>query len=176
MNSVGSGGYNYTIPGGQVTGNISYYIKAYDTTGREFNTTLYNVPVANFALQPEVSTLTIYRTLSATYQLHLQSINNFTAQVQLSTTGSPNGLTVGFSANPATPGTTAILDISANATIPVGTYPVTLIATYTNAIFPCSQAKRHQRDCNRLSTVCRANGLYWVRGLYGRIYCHPQPL
>lgn len=83
-----------------MTGNISYYFKAYDVTGRDFNTTLYHIAVANFALQPQTNTLTVYRTKSATFQLHLLSCNNFTEQVLLSSTGNggvhPHFLQEGF--------------------------------------------------------------------------------
>ena len=140
MTPVANGMYNYTIPGDQVTGNMTYYLKAYATTGGEFNTTLYNVSVANFALQPQSNSLIVYRTLTTTSQVLLRSINNFNAQVQLSTAGNPSGLALSFSSNPAKAGTAVNLNASANATVPVGTYPVTLTATYMSA--PTSEVVR----------------------------------
>jgi len=125
-----AGEYNYLIPASQVTGNIAYYIKAYGPSGRQVNTTVYHIAVADFGLQPQTNSLTVYRTKTATLQLHLLSINNFNRQLSLSTNESPTGLTVRFSANPATSGTAVGLTVAADATVPNGTYPVTLIATY----------------------------------------------
>ena len=131
MNPFAAGEYNYLIPASQVTGNIAYYIKAYGPSGRQVNTTVYHIAVADFGLQPQTNSLTVYRTKTATLQLHLLSINNFNRQLSLSTNESPSGLTVRFSANPATAGTAVGLTVAADATVPNGTYPVTLIATYT---------------------------------------------
>lgn len=130
MNSVATGQYSYLIPGRQVTGNIAYYIKAYNTVGRQFNTTTYHIAVADFILQPQTNTLTVYRTKSATLEAQLQSINNFNGQLKLSTSGNPTGLTVTFSTNPAPSGTMVQLNFTADANTPNGTYPVTLVATY----------------------------------------------
>jgi hypothetical protein len=130
MNSVATGEYSYLIPGSQVTGNIAYYIKAYDAVGRLVNTTTYHIAVADFNLQPQTNTLTVYRTKSASLGVLLQSINNFNGQLKLSADGNPSGLTVIFSTNPAPSGTTVQLNFSADANTPNGTYPVTLIATY----------------------------------------------
>jgi proteasome lid subunit RPN8/RPN11 len=130
MNSVATGQYSYVIPGSQVTGNIAYYIKAYDTVGRQVNTTTYHVAVADFNLQPQTNTLTVYRTKSATLEVQLQSINNFNGQLKLSTNGNPSGLAIIFSTNPAPSGTVVQLNFTADANTPNGTYPVTLVATY----------------------------------------------
>jgi hypothetical protein len=136
MNSVADGEYSYLIPANQVTGNIAYYIKAYDQAGRQVNTTVYHIAVADFGLQPQTNTLTVYRTKSATLELQLLSINNFNRQVELSTIGNPSGLTVGFSANPATSGTVVGLNITAGADVPNATYPVTLVGTYAPSQSP----------------------------------------
>lgn len=130
MNSVAKGEYFYFIPATQVTGNIAYYIKAYDPAGRQVNTTVFHIAVADFGLQPQTNSLTVYRTRTASLQLLLLSINNFNHQVELSTNGNPSGLTVHFSANPTTAGSPVSLNVTANATVPNGTYPVTLTATY----------------------------------------------
>ena len=131
MTPVAEGEYSYFIPSTQVIGNIAYYIKAYDPAGRQVNTTIYHVAVADFGWQqPETETLTVYRTKTAGLQLQLISINGFNRQVELSTNGNPGGLTVSFSSNPATAGSAVRLNVTADATVPNGTYPVTLIATY----------------------------------------------
>jgi proteasome lid subunit RPN8/RPN11 len=130
MNSTATGRYGYLIPGGQVTGNIAYYIKAYDAAGRQVNTTTYHIAVGDFNLQPQINTLTVYRTKSATLNVQLQSINNFDGQLKLSTNGNPGGLTIIFSTNPALSGTMVQLNFTATANTPNGTYPITLVATY----------------------------------------------
>ena len=131
MNPVAKGEYSYLIPAAQVTGNVAYYIKAYDPAGEQVNTTVYHISVADFRLQLQTNTLTVYRTKTATIQLQLLSIDNFNRQVGLSTNGTPGGLTVRFSTNPAPAGIPVTLNVTADATAPNGTYPVTLIATYT---------------------------------------------
>ena len=131
MNPGAKGEYSYLIPATQVTGNIAYYIKAYDPAGKQVNTTVYHISVADFRLQLQTNALTVYRTKTTTIQLQLLSIDNFNRQVGLSTNGTPGGLTVHFSTNPAPAGTPVILNVTADATAPNGTYPVTLIATYT---------------------------------------------
>ena len=129
MNSVAAEQYSYLIPANQVTGNIVYYIKAYEPDGRQVNTTVYHITVADFSLQPQSDTLTVYRTKEATLELHLLSINNFNEPVELSANGNPSGLNVSFSTNPATSGT-VVLNVTANAGTPNGTFPVTLVGTY----------------------------------------------
>jgi len=131
MASVSSGRYSYLIPGSQVTGNIAYYIKAYDPNGKELNTTTYHIAVADFSLQPQTKSLVVYRTESAPLQMELQPINNFNGKLQLSANDNPTGLRVSFSPNPATVGSAVTLNFTADATTPNGTYPVTVIATYS---------------------------------------------
>ena len=131
MNSIASGEYSYFIPANQVTGNIAYFVKAFDPAGREVNTSLYHIPVADFSLQAQIQAVTVYRTKSVSLQLALVSINDFDDQVQLSTSGNPIGLVVSFSTNRATPGSLVALNITANQSTPNGTYSVTLRGTYS---------------------------------------------
>jgi proteasome lid subunit RPN8/RPN11 len=133
MSSITTGEYSYLIPANQVTGNIAYYIKAYGPTGRQVNTTVYHIAVSDFGLQPEANALTVYRTKTATLLLQLQSVNNFNKQVELSTSGNPSGLRFSFSNNPATAGTGVTINVAADAAVPNGTYPVTLVGTYSAA-------------------------------------------
>ncbi len=136
MTSVSPGRYSYLIPGSQVTGNIAYYIKAYDPTGKELNTTTYHIAVADFSLQIQTRSLVVYRTESTPLQMELQPINNFNGEVQLSANDNPYGLTVSFSANPAAVGSAVALNFTADAATPNGTYPVTVIATYSPSQSP----------------------------------------
>jgi proteasome lid subunit RPN8/RPN11 len=130
MNSVASREFSYVIPGNQVTGNIAYYIKAYDSTGKQIYTATYHISVADFNILPQISSLTVYRTRYAVTNIQLASINDFTQQIQLSTNGNPSGLTITFSRNPALTGTTVSLNVTAGSTAPNGTYPIVLIASY----------------------------------------------
>jgi hypothetical protein len=131
MNPVSTGEYRYQIPANQVGGEIAYYIKAYDPIGREVNTTVYHISVADFGLQPQTHTLTVYRTKSAIMQLQPVAVNNFDGQLKLSTSGNPSGLAASFSSNPVGPGENVVLNFTAAANTPNGTYPVTITATYS---------------------------------------------
>ena len=127
-----NGEHSYLIPADQVTGgNIAYYIKAYDPAGRQVNTTTYHIAVADFGLQPQTNALTVYNNRTVTFQLQIVPINNFNRQIELSTSGSPAGLTVNFSPDLASPATLVGVKVAAGATTHNGTYPVTIIATYS---------------------------------------------
>jgi len=131
MNLVANGQYAYTIPGNQVTGNVAYYIEAYDATGRQVNTTTYQIAIADFSLQTETNAVTVYRTRSVEMGVLLQPINNFNGPLLLSTNGNPNGLTDNFPTNPVQSGSMVNFNLTAAANTPNGTYPITLVATYT---------------------------------------------
>jgi proteasome lid subunit RPN8/RPN11 len=130
MNSVATGEYSYLIPGNEVIGNIAYYIKAFDTVGKQVNTTTYHIAISDFNLQPQSNTLTVYRSKSSSLGVDVLAVNNFDGQLQLSTNGNPAGLTASFSANPTSAKTTVQVAFTADAATPNGTYSVTLLATY----------------------------------------------
>ncbi len=129
MKTVVPGEFSYVIPGNQVAGNMAYYIKASDSAGKQVNTTTYHIVISDFNILPPTSSLTVYRTKSAATNVQIASINDFTQQVQLSANGSPSGITIAFSRNPAPTGTVS-LNVTANSSTPNGTYPIALIATY----------------------------------------------
>jgi hypothetical protein len=130
MNSVATGEFSYVIPGSRVTENITYYIRASDSAGKQVNTPTYRIAVADFNILPQISSLTVYRTSYVVTSIQLVSINEFTHQIQLSTSGSPSGLTITFSRNPAPTGTAVGLNFTADSATPNGTYPIVLIASY----------------------------------------------
>ena len=130
MNPIGAGEYNYVIPGSQVTGDLAYYIKAYDPTGRELNTTTYQITVADFSLQPLSSAVVLYVTKTASVGMRLLAINNFNGQLQLSANNAPPGLEVSFPTNSTTPGSTVQVSFTAESNTPNGTFPVAIVATY----------------------------------------------
>jgi proteasome lid subunit RPN8/RPN11 len=129
MSSIGPGEYGYTIPGTEVTGNIAYYIKAFDTQGNEVKTATYNIAVADFSVITQSSSLTVYRTKSVLTQIILLAVNNFNEPVILSSTGAPTGLIVAFASNPVSPESVE-LNFTATELAPNGTYPITVSATY----------------------------------------------
>jgi proteasome lid subunit RPN8/RPN11 len=130
MNSVAAGEFSYVIPGNQVTGNLAYYIKASDSTGKQLNTTTYHIVVGDFNVLQQTGSLTVYRTRYAVTNIQLVSINDFTQQIQLSADGEPSGLSIIFSRNPALTGTTVNLNVTASSATPNGTYPIALVASY----------------------------------------------
>ena len=130
MNPTGPGRYGYAIPGKQVMGNISYFIKAYNANGREANTTEYGIVVADFDIQPQSSAVTVYRTKSMLLQLDLVSVNKFNGQLQLSTFGNPSGLTVSFAKANVKAGAMVGMNLTASTNAPNGTYPITIVGTY----------------------------------------------
>jgi len=136
MNSVATGEFSYLIPGNQVNGNITYSIRASDSTGKQVHTPTYRIAVADFNILPQISSLTVYRTEHVVANVQLASINDFTQEIQLSTNGSPSGLTITFSRNPVPAGTIVGLNFTADSTTPNGTYPVVLIANYLHSQSP----------------------------------------
>lgn len=130
MNTIGVGKYVYTIPGNDVTGNIAYSIKAFDTQGNEAQTATYNIAVADFTISSQSSSVTVYRTKSTATQINVLTVNNFHEPVSLSSTGAPTGLTLAFAPNQNTSGHVNV-NMTANQLASNGTYPVTVTATYS---------------------------------------------
>ena len=132
MSSAALNEYRYMIPGEQVTGSLSYYIKAADKSGYSIRTALYLVQVSDFTFLTKNLPLTVYRTKSAVAQLDFLFINGFNQQLSLSAKGAPQGLAVTFSPNPIPRGTTTVdVKIATDSNTPNGTYPVVVAATYT---------------------------------------------
>ena len=132
MSSTAPGQYEYLISGDQVTANIAYYVKAFDTAGNQVSTRTYQIAVADFNLLVQSRALTVYRTRSLASQLSLLSVNGFNQQLSLSTTGSPQGLSVTFSPNPAPPGTSTVnMTITTSPGTANGTFSVIVAATYS---------------------------------------------
>jgi hypothetical protein len=81
----------------------------------------------SFTIGPGGS-LTIPQCGSGSLAIPVTGINGFTGSITLSASGLPTGLTVGFGTNPITGGS-SILTFTASCSIPVGTYPITVIGT-----------------------------------------------
>jgi len=130
MNPIVGGEYGGVIPSDQVTGDIAYYVTATDVSGNRINTATYHIAVGDFMLQPQSASLTVYKSRYAISGVQLQSINGFNQQLKLSTSGSPAGLAVTFSPNPAPAGSTVNLNVTAGPTAQNGTYAIVVAATY----------------------------------------------
>ncbi len=128
--------YGYTIPGSDVTGNLAYYIIAFDPVGNKVSTSTYYVAIADFNVVPKSNAITVYRNSTTQFvtQLELLPVNSFNQQISLSTSGAPQGTAITFHPNPATPGMTLVdITITAAPTSPIGTASVAILATYLPA-------------------------------------------
>ena len=131
MNHTQLGIYQAEIPGDQVTGRITYYIKATDMSGNPVQTGILQVPVSDFAIIAKTPSVTVYRNQSVLAELTLFSINDFGQQLSLSTESDPSGLTTTFSPNPTAPGTQVVSMNIADSNTHNGTYPIVVLATYS---------------------------------------------
>ena len=65
--------------------------------------------------------------------MQVEPINNYNGQLELSSTGAPTGLVAEFSSNHPPSGTLVHLNFTALENTPNGTFPVTVVATYTTS-------------------------------------------
>jgi aminopeptidase S len=132
MEPVASDLYEYTIPGGRVTGNLKYFIAAADSLGNQQETGVYTVPVADFSIFPSSPTITVYRNGSSASSLNLVYANGFNEPLTFSASGIPQGLTVTFSPNPIPGGASkTALRVSADSTPPDGAFSILLTASFS---------------------------------------------
>lgn len=132
MTSNKPGVFQYTIPGSQVTSNLTYYMEGTSGSSVRITTKPYQVRVSDFTLHLNEH-ITVYRnsTKPTMTRLNLTSINGFSNSVTLSTNEIPNTMTVSF---PATqiPGTSLNVSISADANTPLQTFPLFISASYAS--------------------------------------------
>jgi hypothetical protein len=140
MISNGTGVFRSIIPASQVTGNLSYYLKATTDTGTEMSTGIYHVLVSDFNIHPENSTVTVYRnaTSPSFTLLDLISINGFNQGVTISVSGALRGVNVFTPAN-VQPGTIISLSIEANSNASLGAFPLYIAASYSPPDSPAVQ-------------------------------------
>jgi proteasome lid subunit RPN8/RPN11 len=139
MNSMTGDTYGYQIPGSQVTGNIDYSITALGKTGSKTTMNTHTIVIADFSVLPQTTSLTVYRNSTNLFSLRLTMTqsNGFGQPVSFSETGAPQGITILFTPNPATPGTSAINGVvTADPSTPTGMFPLTILGTYTPAGAP----------------------------------------
>ena len=130
MTSPATGEYQYSIPGNQVNGDITYYISGANANGLKVSTPVYHIQVADFLPEALNATLTIYRnsTKPVVSQMILQPINGFHEQLSISAQAPP-GVSVTLPAN-VQAGTSAQISMTAGANAHNGTFPVIISATY----------------------------------------------
>jgi len=123
--------YQYSIPGSQVDGDITYYISASNENGINFSTPVYHIQVSDFLPELTNSTLTIYRnsTKPVLSQLTLKSINGFREELSISAQA-PEGVTLTLPANAQT-GTSVEIGMNASAGAQIGTFPAVISVSYT---------------------------------------------
>ena len=131
MTSPATGEYQYSIPGNQVDGDITYYITGSNANGLKASTPVYHIQVADFLPEVLNATLTIYRnsTKPVFSQLTLQPINGFHEQLSISAQAPP-GISVTLPTNVQV-GTSVQISMTAGANALNGTFPVVISATYT---------------------------------------------
>jgi proteasome lid subunit RPN8/RPN11 len=130
MTSPATGEYQYSIPGKQVDGDITYYITGSSASGAKVSTPVYHIQVADFLPEVLNATLTIYRnsTKPVISQITLQPINGFHEQLTISAQAPP-GISVTLPSN-VQAGTSVQISMTASANALNGTFPVVISATY----------------------------------------------
>ena len=133
MASTVPGEFQSTIPGSQVTGNLSYYIEAATDTGTKTSTSVFHVLASDFNLVAQNQAVTVFRnsTNPSNIELRLISINAFHNAITISTSGAPNGVTVSFYPDSAPPGTTVNLNLAATPNASLGAFPLIISGSYS---------------------------------------------
>lgn len=133
MTSNKPGVFQYTIPGSQVTSNLTYYMEGTVGSSVRITTKPYQVRVSDFSLQLG-ERITVYRnsTKPTLTKLNLTSINGFSNSVTLSTNELPNNITVSFPATQSIPGISLNVSIAADANTPLQTFPLFISASYAS--------------------------------------------
>lgn len=139
--AAGGNEYAYTIPSGEVLGDIDYFIAATDKAGNEVSTPIYTIKVADFTIAPSTESVTVYMGGTETVKIVVSSIGGFSSNVKLSADKPPYGILV--SITPATvkppPGG------SASATLQVKAQPApgTFRGTFDLEVYGESEEAKH---------------------------------
>ena len=106
----------------EAVGNVFF-----DISDANFNITAASIPTFTFITPAPVSVAC--GSASAAITLATTSVLGFTTPINLVATGNPAGTSVGYSANPVTPGNSTVVTLSGLATVAPGTYNVTITGT-----------------------------------------------
>ena len=133
MTSNHPGEFQYTLPGSQVTSNLTYYMEGTTRYGTKLTTKPYQIRVSDFTLQTDEG-MTVYRnsTKPTITKLNLIAINGFANSVTLSANQTPKGVSVSFPSSQSTPGFILDMSVSANASTPILTFPLYVSASYAS--------------------------------------------
>ncbi len=113
---------------GAASGTFSVTVTG--TSGSLSNSTTVSltvIPSANFSLSASPSSLSIVQGTGATSAITVNPVNGFSANVNLTASGLPGGVTASFIPNPTA--ATSTLTLSAGASAATGTFTVTLTGT-----------------------------------------------
>lgn len=83
----------------------------------------------DFSISGSPSSQTVVQGGSTSYTTTVGALNGFSAGVNLSVTGLPNGTTFSFTPNPITGAGSSTLQVNTSSTTPVGTYTLTISGT-----------------------------------------------
>jgi proteasome lid subunit RPN8/RPN11 len=130
-----SNSYSYTIRGGDVTGNLDYYITASDISGNKVTTPTATIVIGDFEIDTSNSQLTVYVGQSKTTTLVVRSINDFSSSVFLEAPDRPSVVaSVSFSPQQVTPSkggeATSTMKVTLVPSANTGEYPLTIQARY----------------------------------------------
>jgi Abnormal spindle-like microcephaly-assoc'd, ASPM-SPD-2-Hydin len=115
----------FDLPSGVPTGTYNLTVIA---NGISSNSIVVNVAAApDFSLSASPSSVSVAEGFTGTSTITISPVNGFNGNVTFSASGLPNGVTAGFSPNPAT--TTSTLTFTASATATIGTSTVTVTGT-----------------------------------------------
>jgi hypothetical protein len=113
------------IAGDGVPGNA-------DSTDQDFALVVYNGKLdLNYTLSVAPATQAVCAPADAVFNVTIGSLLGYTDAVTLNVSGNPALTTANFSVNPVTPPGSSLLTIGNTATVPAGSYPITVNATST---------------------------------------------
>ncbi|MDT4936088.1 MAG: bacillopeptidase, partial [Pseudonocardiales bacterium] len=123
---AGAGNAQLTIATAASAPSGSYPMTITGTSGMTTHsaTATLVVPARDFTLSASPSSITIYRTQTASYLISVAPSGGFTGSVSLSVTGLPGGASVTFSANPVSAGGTSTMRVRTTGSTTRGTFAV----------------------------------------------------
>ena len=114
LKAAGSDTYAYTMPGSEVAGvYINYYISAFDSSGNNARSDVYNLVVGDFDwVLDRTDEVVVIKTIASQVRLDLQQFNGFNKPVTIRVVGSaPAGTSIRPIAPQVTPPNPAMLEI-----------------------------------------------------------------
>ena len=115
----------------QTANSQTITITAIDTATKASKTTILTITVnkPDFSLTSNPTSLTIRQGSSGTSRITVNAINNYQDSATLTVSGTPKGMTVSFSKNPVSAGSSATMTLTTSRSTPQGTYTITVAGT-----------------------------------------------